>query len=192
MTTDGNGRNRMRVLIKRTVMAAALAGGILAVTSMPAFAGAPLASTPAVHESIASLQSCQGGVVYNTSLTSLYLGDTSTRVWGAGGGTLTIASGKSVTTSGSLQTTASAEAGVVFAKVSVSVGVTVGLSTTNTTTNSYSWPVPTSQNPGWIEMGHYGYQISWDKGIYQSPCKWVQTGSGTLRGSTGNFYFNHS
>ncbi|MDQ1653858.1 MAG: hypothetical protein QOI35_3058 [Cryptosporangiaceae bacterium] len=113
-------------------------------------------------------------------------------MYGQGGGTLSIAAGKTITVSGSLQGTVSAAAGVVFEQVSVSVSATVSKSSAVTTTNGFSWPVPANQNPGWIEMGAQGYQISWTQGYYRTPCIWVQTDSGTLLGVTPNVRFIHS
>ncbi len=72
--------------------------------------------------------------------------------------------------SGSLQTTVSADAGVIFAKVSTSVGISVGLSKAVTTDSSYAWTVPKSQGTGYVEMGSHGYRISWRYGSYNSSC----------------------
>lgn len=113
-------------------------------------------------------------------------------MYGQGGGTLSIAAGKTITVSGSLQGTATFEAGAIFERVSIAVSATVGRSSAVTTTNTYSWPVPKSQSTGWIEMGAHGYNISWTQGYYRTPCIWVQTDSGTLLGVTPNVRFIHS
>lgn len=181
----------MMINLTRAAAVGAATIGLLLGASGQAFAAAPVPA--AVSAGAAGTQACQpAGTQYNTSQSVSYIANGTSRIYGSAGGTLTIAAGTSKTISGSLQTTASAEAGVVFAKASVSVGVTIGLSKTVTTTNSYSWVVPANQNPGWIELGSAGYQISWTKGTWQSPCTWVQTGSGSILGATSNQYFTHS
>lgn len=139
-----------------------------------------------------SVQVCQSGSVYSTTQSGRYIGNSGTRVYGKAGGNLSISSGTSTTVSGSLQTTVSAEAGAIFAKASASVGLTVGLSKTVSTTVGYSWTVPSSQPSGWIEMGAHGFQISWEKGHYNSPCTYVRDSTGNLLGATSNVEFSHS
>lgn len=181
----------MKTNLTRAAAVGAVTLGLLLGASGQAFAAAPAAATVSAGE--VNPRACQpAGVQYNTTQSVSYITDGASRIYGSPGGTLTIASGTSKAISGSLQTTASAEAGVVFAKASVSVGVTIGLTRTVTTTNSYSWVVPADQNPGWIELGSAGYQINWTKGSWQSPCTWVQTGSGRVLGATSNQYFTHS
>lgn len=150
-------------------------------------------SVPAYASDTVGPQVCEpSGTQYTTTQYTKYIGNSSTRVYGASGGTLTISAGKQTTVSGSLQGTASAEAGVIFAKASASVGISIGLSKTVTVTNSYSWKVPASQSVGWIELGSAGYQITWSKGYYSTPCVWNRTGGGTILGATSSPYFAHS
>src|SRR5882757_5200308 len=59
---------------------------------------------------------------YLTSQSAVFVPNTATRVYGQSGGTLSIDKGTTKTVSGSLQTTVSADAGVIFAQVSTSVG----------------------------------------------------------------------
>jgi hypothetical protein len=129
---------------------------------------------------------------YLTSQSAQFVPNTATRVYGQSGGTLSIQKGTTTTVSGSLQTTVSADAGVIFAQVSTSVGITVGLSKAVTTTVGYSWAVPSSQPTGWLEMGAHGYQISWKYGSYNSHCQFVTTRTGSLSGVSSNVQFAHS
>ncbi|MBB5866813.1 hypothetical protein F4553_000192 [Allocatelliglobosispora scoriae] len=170
--------------LKKTMAAVALVAGIAGMNAATA------SSASASDGAVARV--CETGTFYYESHTDRYIGNPNTRVYGQAGGTLSISQGQSTTVSGSLQTTVSADAGVVFAKVGTSVGVTVGLSSQVTTTIGYTWTVPSNQSTGWIEMGSHGYQISWYKGYYISPCTWKQSGSGTLLGASKNAQFAHS
>lgn len=111
------------------------------------------------------------------------------RVDGDPGITLSIQVNKTYAVNASLQTTASVDAGVVFAKVGGSVAATVGASSSVSTANGGAWTVPAGGQRGWLEIGSSGYQISWEKGTWQSPCTWVPAGSGTTEGATGNTSF---
>jgi hypothetical protein len=99
---------------------------------------------------------------------------------------LVISKATTTTVSGSLQTTVSTEANAVFAKASASVGMTIGLSKAVTTTVGGAWLVPATRNPGWLEMGARGSQMSWVAYHYNSPCTYVKEKSGKLLGPTGN------
>jgi hypothetical protein len=169
-----------------------LFAGAMAAATLIAVSGSVLAAAPAQAASVITPQVCETGTFYNEHHSATYVGNGNTKVYGQGGGTLSISSGKTITVSGSLQGTVSAAAGVVFEQVSVSVSATVGRSSAVTTTNGYSWAVPKSQSTGWIEMGAHGYNISWTHGYYRTPCIWVQTDSGTLLGTTSNVQFIHS
>jgi hypothetical protein len=129
---------------------------------------------------------------YNTTQVDRYVGNRATRVFGAPGTLLQISRGTTKTVSGELQTTATVEAGVIFAKVSATVGVTVGLSMAVTTTQGGEWLVPATKPSGWFEMGAHGYQINWKKGTYVSPCRFVVADFGSLLGPTSSPYFMHN
>lgn len=182
----------------RSMLSLAVAGGLVLGAGSTAFAApGPVANgvTPAVCTGIAQAVGPAPQAYtesYNTSQTDKYIGNSATRVYGQSGGTLSITSGTSTTTSGSLQTTATVDANAVFAGASLAVGVTIGLSKSVTTTIGYNWTVPSTQSTGWVEMGSHGYQISWNKGHYNAPCTWVQDGSGTVLGTTSNAQFAHS
>jgi hypothetical protein len=164
----------------------ALSSALLLSAAGNAFA-ATTQATGDVHSIV-----CETGTFYNESHSDRYIGNSSTRVYGASGGTLTITAGKSTTTSVDTGITAKIDAELVWLKVSASVSHTVGKSSNVTTTSGYSWKVPDSQGTGWLEMGAHGYNISWNKGYYRTPCIWVQTDSGTLLGTTSNVQFAHS
>jgi hypothetical protein len=176
----------MLIRKRAALAAAAIAAALVSGTATSAMASP--AAPAAVHPNVCVAP----GTYYNTSQSSRYIGNTGTRVYGQSGGTLSITKNRTITVSGSLQTTLSADAGIVLADVSTSVGITVGLSYAVTTTTGYSWTVPSTQSTGWIEMGAHGYSISWTKGHYNSPCTWVQTGSGYMIGTTHNVQFAHS
>jgi hypothetical protein len=149
-----------------------LASGIVA----SAFAAASLLvwvtgeSAQAADRTDASPQRTCAPPGYLTSQSARYIGNPATREYGRAGGTLSIAQDTTRTISGTLQTTVSADAGVIFAKVSTSVGISVG----------------------WVEMGSHGYQISWRYGSYNSSCNFVTSRSGSLSGVTSNVEFTHS
>ncbi|MCW2503552.1 MAG: hypothetical protein JWO79_1836 [Actinomycetia bacterium] len=169
-----------------------LFAGAMAAATLIAVSGSVLAAAPAQAASVITPQVCETGTFYNEHHSATYVGNGNTKVYGQGGGTLSIAAGKTITVSGSLQGTATFEAGAIFERVSIAVSATVGRSSAVTTTNTYSWPVPKSQSTGWIEMGAHRYNISWTQGYYRTPCIWVQTDSGTLLGVTPNVRFIHS
>jgi hypothetical protein len=129
---------------------------------------------------------------YLTSEAGTYIGNPANRTYGQYPGTITVAKGTTKTVSGSLQTTISADAGVIFAKVSTSVGISVGLSKAVTTNSSYAWTVPRSQATGYVEMGSHGYRITWRYGSYNSACQFVAQRTGQLSGVTPNVEFVHS
>ncbi|WP_299955380.1 hypothetical protein [uncultured Modestobacter sp.] len=148
-------------------------------------------ATPAMAAPM-STQACSApGTQTQTTQRGIHISKGAYRAYGQGGGTITITKGQTTTTTGTLQTTASVEAGVIFSKVSASVGVSVALSKAVTTTAGYSWTVP-GTGQGWVEMGSYGYQIHWEKGHYNSPCTWVKTSQGDLSGTTSSPDFIHS
>lgn len=166
----------------RGSVAAALAAGI---------AGA---AAPASLADSSGTSACPevGQVSYPTTQTATYRGDRSTRTYGASGGVLEITLGESVTTGGSITGTTSAEAGVVFAKASVSVGVTIKKDWTSSVTRSYTWTVPSSQNPGWIEAGHRAYNVNYIKRQIVAPCNVKTVKTGSILGNTSNVQFIHS
>jgi hypothetical protein len=129
---------------------------------------------------------------YLTTQSARYIGNPATREYGRSGGNLAIEQDITRTISGTLQTTVSADAGVIFAKVSTSVGVSVGLSKSVASAAGYTWRVPSNQSVGWVEMGSHGYQISWRYGSYNSSCGFVTSRSGSLSGATSNVEFTHS
>lgn len=188
---------RFAVRPLRIALTALLATGAIAVPSIANAAPAPSAvctdfGAPAGATTEAVTPASSSPTYFHTSETSVYIGDTSTRIYGAPGGTLGIQKAKAWTASGSITGTTTADAGVVFANVSASVGVTVGLSRTTTTTVSYTWTVPTNVSSGWVEVGGHGYKITYDKGHYVSPCTWVSVQRNTVYGVTSNTYFMNS
>lgn len=130
-----------------------------------------------------------GGTQYRLINSGGYAGDSTTRTYGAGGGTISISRSESVSFSSSITGTVAAEAGVIFAKASVSVGITIGRTADTTLSKSYSYTVPASQTSGWVEMGFRGYRINYDKGYYASPCTWVSQRKSTIYGVTQNTFF---
>lgn len=132
---------------------------------------------------------------YNTEVKSknVHLSAPKSRVWGSGGGTLSIGKDKSWSVSGSVTGTTSAEAGAIFAKASASVGVTVGAERTVTTTSSYTWKVPSTQSRGWLEAGSNGVKVSYKKGyITRDTCEFKTQKTGTITGATSQISYNHS
>src|SRR5205085_2653779 len=73
------------------------------------------------------------------------------------------------TVSGSVTGTASAEAGVIFAKASVSIGVTVGASWSKSDTWSYSKPVPSGKTARLV-MWHESRKMTVTKKQIVAPC----------------------
>lgn len=151
-----------------------------------------MAAAPQPHQVTPQLCVSPAGPYTQTSQTGIHISQGAYRAYGQGGGTITVSKGKTVTLSGTLQSTVSADAGVIFAKVSASVGVSVGLSKAVTATSSYSYAVPAGVSQGWVEMGSHGYQIHWEKGHYASPCTWIVDSSGNLSGTTDQVDFTHS
>lgn len=148
---------------------------------------------PSAHAQVVSPRVCDpGNDGYSESFTLIHVPAPENRVYGAGGGTLSYAATESYGVTGTLSTTAEADAGVVFAHVSASVGVSVALSKTVSNTVGYTYTVPADVAQGWIEMGSAGYTIDWVKGTYTSPCEFHQTDGGTIVGATANKSFIHS
>lgn len=117
------------------------------------------------------------------------------RIYGQSGVTLSITKGVSKTIGGSVTGTASAEAGVIFAKASVSLAISVQYSRTTTTTFGASWTVPKKQKVGWLEVGtRGGYTFRWKRYHYVSPCRVVVDAHGTAKGpkKTAALMFRHS
>ncbi len=154
--------------------------------------GAVLAATPVVAQAGTASPAVCDAPGYLTSEAGTYIGNSANRTYGEYPGTITVSKGTTKTVSGSLQTTVSADAGVIFAKVSTSVGISVGLSKAVTTNSSYSWTVPKSEGTGYVEMGSHGYRISWRYGSYSAGCQFVAQRSGQLSGVTANVEFVHS
>jgi hypothetical protein len=154
--------------------------------------GAVLVATPVGAEAGTMRPDVCNPPGYLTSESGTYIGNPANRTYGQYPGTIIVSKGTTKTVSGSLQTTVSAEAGVIFAKVSTSIGLSVGLSRAVTTDSSYSWAVPKSQATGYVEMGSHGYRISWRYGSYNSSCQFVTQRTGQLSGVTANVEFTHS
>jgi hypothetical protein len=168
-----------------------LAGIVVPVMAAAMLVTGALSAQAATRADLNAPESC-GPPGYLTTQSARYVGNPATREYGQAGGTLSISRGTTKTISGTLQTTVSADAGVIFASVSTTVGISVGLSKSVTTTAGYTWQVPSSQSVGWVEMGSHGYQISWRYGSYNSSCGFVTSRSGSLSGVTNNVQFAHS
>lgn len=133
-----------------------------------------------------------GPTLYRTTQSASYIANKSDRVYGQAGGTLTYSRSYTRTVTATASTSVTGTVKAVFASASASVGVSISGSKSVTATVSYSWKVPSSQSTGWIEMGAHGYNISYRVGHYKSPCTWVQTSSGTVKGTTSQAQFKHS
>ncbi|GAB2977926.1 hypothetical protein [Nocardioides montaniterrae] len=117
-------------------------------------------------------------------------------VSGDPGVTLQIAKGRDFGVSGSITTTASVSAGVIFAKVSTAVGVTVGGSYNRSNQISGSWTVPHTykyRHGGTLEIGaihYYGYIRRWHETGATCTRTWARVGR--FNAATQQFYFHHS
>lgn len=150
------------------------------------------AGAPAAPASAATCETGSTRTSRTLSSASVYLGNANNRVYGQSGGTITISYGETWTTTGTLSVSGTANAGVVFANVSVTVGVSVSYSRATSATSSYTWKVPKSQKTGWVERGNYGYKGAYTYGYYKSPCTWVELGSGSYKGATSRPWYTHS
>jgi hypothetical protein len=173
----------LKTRFARLLLASAL------VTVSVALLATPASAVPAAP---AAASVCDEPPGLSTTQTPVYVGNPATRVFGSPGGVLSISVGQTTTVSGSLQTTVTAEAGVIFAKASASVGITIGLSRAVTVTSGFTWTVPANQPHGWVEIGLHGYRINWSRYHYVTPCRQVTDRSGTLVGVTSNIHFGHS
>lgn len=176
-----------------------IASGILAVlaatcTTVVAAGPASAAVSPEKTQVCDPGGQAGDGYWYNISHSPKFLpsGDPDARVYGTSGTNISISTAHQFGVNASLQTTATAEAGVVFAQLSASVGASVGASKSVTTTIGGSWTVPADQPRGWLEIGSAGYQINWEKGTYSTPCTFNAVDSGASEGATGSAEFVHS
>lgn len=49
-----------------------------------------------------------------------------------------------------------------------------------------------NQSVGWIEAGHQGYRVKYQKYTYVTPCTYKLLKQDTIIGSTPNIRFTHS
>jgi len=176
----------LKTKLARLLLASALVPMSVALLATPASAA------PAAPAAPAAASVCDEPPGLTTTQTARYIGNPATRTFGPRGTVLAISRGTTTTVSGSLQTTVGAEAGVIFGKVSASIGLTVGLSKAVTVTTTGTWLVPATQPLGWLEMGSHGFQISWSRYHYVTPCRRVTDRRATLLGATSNVQFAHS
>lgn len=176
------------------VLATTFLAGSASAYGTPALSASGMNKIAEASSRALPLRACPeaGKIYYSESHSSVYLGDTSTRTFGSAGGQLSLAIGRSVSTTGSLSTSTTVEADAVFAKVSASVGLQLSLSSSNSITQSYTWTVPMNQSVGWIEAGHQGYRVKYQKYTYVTPCTYKLLKQDTIIGSTPNIRFTHS
>ena len=177
-------------------MKRAVAGALLVGLAVAGGVAAPAAAAPSAP---ARPMVCDPGNNHNlysfSGKKKIYIRAKDGRVYGDSGITLSISKGVSKTIGGSVTGTASAEAGVIFAKASASLAISVQGSRTTTTTFSGTWTVPKSQKTGWLEVGTYdGYTFKWSRYHYASPCRKVVDAKGTGKGPTrsASLAFKHS
>lgn len=173
------------------ILASGAAASVLGVSSLTA---APAAS--AATSDTAQRRVCETGTFYSFSgKKAIYLRARNGRVYGQRGVTLSISKGVSKTIGGSVTGTASAEAGVIFAKASASLSISVEVSRTTTTTFGASWKVPKKQAVGWLKVGtRNGHTFKWQRYHYASPCRKIVDAHGRGKGPTRTaaLMFKHS
>ncbi|MGQ4549506.1 hypothetical protein ACUH96_07165 [Dermabacteraceae bacterium P13077] len=82
------------------------------------------------------------------------------KVTGDPGMTISISRSRGTKFSVGLSASATAEAGVLFAKASTTAGVTITNSWTTNRTESGSWKIPNNGRRGWISIGSDKYRVT--------------------------------
>ncbi|WP_029146015.1 hypothetical protein [Microbacterium luticocti] len=112
------------------------------------------------------------------------------RVTGPGGTTISISRGAGTTFSVDVSASATAEAGVIFAKASATLGISVSNTWTSNTTYRDSWAIPKSYSRGYLAIGNPKYRITATV-TYQSPNCTTYTRTKNYDGITHDIDFDN-
>jgi hypothetical protein len=157
-------------------------------TALLLCAFAPAAAAAAEHPN-----SCPPDNTYSVSgATGTFVPDTSKRVYGQSGVTLSLTASRGTEWSGTVGGSVSGDVGIIVAKAQATIETSITYSKTTTVDLGGSWTVPSNQSSGWLALGSQGFSMHWQYAGYTASCQYRVIRSGTAVLPAFSPYIGHS